>query len=176
MLKCNFNISLFLMQMFQVLSIAAISINWNGKFQKTSAFFMKCLTRCWLELNVSVIMTSQMENCFIVQRTEKLFCEPNGNTNNFVAGALSPSQFPVFTLYAQKICVRASRSRCSRSWIFDRVSSHKLDGFVKKTRNYASREDCMASCMSSVDFPCRQVMPYRIRSYLKQAFSNLYTH
>ena len=66
------------------------------------------------------------------------------------SGALSPSQFPVFTLYAQKICVRASRSRCSRSWIFDRVTGYKLEGFTKKSRQYRSREDCMASCLGTI--------------------------
>jgi len=72
-------------------------------------------------------------------------------------GALSPSQFPVFTLYAQKICVRASRSRCSRSWIFDRVSGFKLEGFTKRSRQYRSREDCMASCLAASTFTCRSI-------------------
>ena len=91
----------------------------------------------------------------------------------FVAGALSPSQFPVFTLYAQKICVRASRSRCSRSWIFDRVSSHKLNGFVKKTRNYASREDCMASCIASSQFTCRLVIISQFIQHFKVSIPGL---
>jgi len=72
-------------------------------------------------------------------------------------GALSPSQFPVFTLYAQKICVRASRSRCSRLWIFDRVSGYKLEGVTKKSRQYRSREDCMASCLAASTFTCRSI-------------------
>ena len=75
----------------------------------------------------------------------------------FFTGALSPSQFPVFTLYAQKICVRASRSRCSRSWIFDRVSGFKLEGFTKRSRQYRSREDCMASCLAASTFTCRSI-------------------
>ena len=73
----------------------------------------------------------------------------------YLSGALSPSQFPVFTLYAQKICVRASRSRCSRSWIFDRVTGYKLEGFTKKSRQYRSREDCMASCLGTTHIFCK---------------------
>lgn len=33
--------------------------------------------------------------------------------HNFFAEALSPSQFPVFTMYATKICIRNAKEECS---------------------------------------------------------------
>lgn len=41
-------------------------------------------------------------------------------------GQLTPSQFPVFTIYVQKNCL-PSASSCSAAWSFDRVMDHQLD-------------------------------------------------
>lgn len=38
---------------------------------------------------------------------------------HFFLGALSSSQFPVFTLYAQKVCLSG---HCDRAWDYERVS------------------------------------------------------
>ncbi|CAB4062086.1 unnamed protein product [Lepeophtheirus salmonis] len=74
--------------------------------------------------------------------------------------ALSQSQFPVFTIYAQKICVRSSRSFCASSptpWVFDIVMNHKLMGPEKLHRITLTREECMGLCISSSKFICRSV-------------------
>ena len=42
------------------------------------------------------------------------------------AGQLTPSQFPVFTIYVQKNCL-PSASVCDAAWSFERVMDHQLD-------------------------------------------------
>ncbi|XP_059099096.1 uncharacterized protein LOC131893159 [Tigriopus californicus] len=71
-------------------------------------------------------------------------------------GSLSRSQFPVFTLFAQKTCVRSARTLCpGRGWIFDRVQDFKMLGFARETRPADTVEDCMAQCLSQITFTCR---------------------
>ncbi|CAN8010559.1 unnamed protein product, partial [Ixodes pacificus] len=46
--------------------------------------------------------------------------------------SLAVSQFPVFTLYAQKICLFGKR-RCRRDWMFERVTGYELRDLARKT-------------------------------------------
>ena len=75
-----------------------------------------------------------------------------------MTGALSSSQFPVFTLYAQKVCLS---SHCDRAWDYERVLDYKLKSgvteIVKKQRKTGSRTSCMELCLSERDFTCRLV-------------------
>lgn len=71
----------------------------------------------------------------------------------FFAGALSKSQFPVFTIYAQKTCLGIKP--CERAWCFDRVQGYKLKGFSKKKQPATSRQDCLELCLGERDFSCR---------------------
>lgn len=68
-------------------------------------------------------------------------------------GALSKSQFPVFTIYAQKTCLGIKP--CERAWCFDRVQGYKLKGFAKKNQTAASRQDCLELCLGEREFSCR---------------------
>ena len=45
-------------------------------------------------------------------------------------GQLTPSQFPVFTIYVQKNCLPSAAS-CDAAWSFDRVMNHQLDTEVR---------------------------------------------
>ena len=45
-------------------------------------------------------------------------------------GQLTPSQFPVFTIYVQKNCLPSAAS-CDAAWSFDRVMNHELDTEVR---------------------------------------------
>ncbi|ODN03182.1 Cuticlin-1 [Orchesella cincta] len=71
-------------------------------------------------------------------------------------GALSSSQFPVFTLYAQKVCLSG---HCDRAWDYERVPDFKLKArgqeLMKKQRKTGSRTACMELCLSERDFVCR---------------------
>lgn len=68
-------------------------------------------------------------------------------------GALTKSQFPVFTIYGQKSCLSAKP--CSRAWYVDRVQNYKLKTEVKRTVSVASRRECFELCLSENEFICR---------------------
>lgn len=68
--------------------------------------------------------------------------------------SLAVSQFPVFTLYAQKICLFGKR-RCRRDWMFERVTGYELRDLARKTARASSREQCMDACLDETEFECR---------------------
>ncbi|XP_037944045.1 uncharacterized protein LOC119676859 [Teleopsis dalmanni] len=68
-------------------------------------------------------------------------------------GALTKSQFPVFTIYAQKTCLGIRP--CARAWSVDRVQGFKLKGLKKKSEEVASRHDCARLCLEENEFTCR---------------------
>ncbi|XP_032585926.1 uncharacterized protein LOC6579715 [Drosophila mojavensis] len=68
-------------------------------------------------------------------------------------GALTKSQFPVFTIYAQKSCLSAKH--CSRAWFVDRVQNYKLKSEVKRSLAVGSRRECSELCLSETEFTCR---------------------
>ncbi|XP_034116447.1 uncharacterized protein LOC117576034 isoform X2 [Drosophila albomicans] len=68
-------------------------------------------------------------------------------------GALTKSQFPVFTIYAQKSCL--SVKPCGRAWYVDRVQNYRLKSEVKRSVSVASRRECFELCLSETDFTCR---------------------
>ncbi|GLH02153.1 Uncharacterized protein GBIM_08192 [Gryllus bimaculatus] len=68
-------------------------------------------------------------------------------------GALTRSQFPVFTIYAQKSCLGVKP--CERAWCFDRVQGYRLKDYSKKSINTGARQECLELCLGERDFPCR---------------------
>ncbi|KAH9366355.1 hypothetical protein HPB48_006193 [Haemaphysalis longicornis] len=68
--------------------------------------------------------------------------------------SLAVSQFPVFTLYAQKICLFGKR-RCGRDWVFERVTGYALRDLARKRLRAISREECMDLCLDETEFACR---------------------
>ncbi|KAH8418049.1 hypothetical protein KR222_010949, partial [Zaprionus bogoriensis] len=68
-------------------------------------------------------------------------------------GALTKSQFPVFTIYAQKSCL--SVKPCGRAWYVDRVQNYKLKSEVKRSISVNSRRECFELCLSETEFTCR---------------------
>ena len=70
--------------------------------------------------------------------------------------SLATSQFPVFTLYASKMCVRGAGSAggggalCGgREWSFDRVAGNRAvaPGYARAREKAASRERCLEMCL-----------------------------
>ncbi|XP_073953033.1 uncharacterized protein [Choristoneura fumiferana] len=70
-------------------------------------------------------------------------------------GALTKSQFPVFTIYAQKSCLGVRP--CERAWCFDRVRGYHLKGRGKRTHTVGSRQMCLDLCLGENEFVCRFV-------------------
>ncbi|CAH2040521.1 unnamed protein product, partial [Iphiclides podalirius] len=70
-------------------------------------------------------------------------------------GALTKSQFPVFTIYAQKSCLGVRP--CERAWCFDRVRGYHLKGRGKRTHTVGSRQMCLDLCLGENEFVCSHV-------------------
>lgn len=73
----------------------------------------------------------------------------------FSAGALIKSQFPVFTIYAQKTCLK--RQYCDRPWTIDRVQGYGLKNHIKRSATAETRQECYEMCFNESDFLCRWV-------------------
>ncbi|XP_055849060.1 uncharacterized protein LOC129914045 [Episyrphus balteatus] len=74
-------------------------------------------------------------------------------------GALTKSQFPVFTIYAQKTCLGVRP--CARAWCVDRVQGYKLKGQSKRSMTVNSRRDCLELCLGETEFTCRSANYHR---------------
>lgn len=94
--------------------------------------FLRCKFEIW----------SFCKNCII---SYVIFC--------FLLGALTKSQFPVFTIYAQKACLGVRP--CARAWCVDRVQNYKLNKHAKRSVSVTSRRDCFELCLGETEFTCR---------------------
>uniref|UniRef100_A0A914Y9F7 PAN domain protein n=1 Tax=Panagrolaimus superbus TaxID=310955 RepID=A0A914Y9F7_9BILA len=78
---------------------------------------------------------------------------PNPSANNF---------------YYEKTCLPgvSSHEACTyRSFSFERMRKTALEGFVKKSVQVGSREECLSSCLKEKEFICRSVN-YNYDNYL----------
>lgn len=73
-------------------------------------------------------------------------------------GSLIKSQFPVFTIYAQKSCLKMRP--CERAWCIDRVQGYALKDHIKRSATAMSRQDCYEMCFGETDFLCRSANWY----------------
>ncbi|KAI2800949.1 hypothetical protein BLOT_013474 [Blomia tropicalis] len=70
--------------------------------------------------------------------------------------ALTPSQFPVFTIYAHKVCLTGLNATCDQSgWSFERVRGYELREHERRMVNVKSRIECMQACVDERRFVCR---------------------
>ncbi|KAJ6637402.1 hypothetical protein Bhyg_10132, partial [Pseudolycoriella hygida] len=86
-------------------------------------------------------------------------CVLFSSNSDKLPGALTKSQFPVFTIYAQKSCL--GLRPCSRAWCIDRVQGYKLSGFTKRSAAATSRRDCLEMCLGENEFTCRSANYYK---------------
>ncbi|XP_066251225.1 uncharacterized protein [Euwallacea similis] len=80
-------------------------------------------------------------------------CVLFGSNADVLPGALTKSQFPVFTIYAQKSCLGVKP--CERAWCIDRIQNHRLTGYVKSHQIVGSRQECLELCLGETEFACR---------------------
>nr|XP_027196498.1 uncharacterized protein LOC113790984 [Dermatophagoides pteronyssinus] len=74
--------------------------------------------------------------------------------------ALTPSQFPVFTIYAQKICLKDLQKICTNNhngWAFERVAGFELREHEKRLVQSPTSQDCMQACVWEQKFQCRSI-------------------
>lgn len=90
---------------------------------------------------------------------------PDPESPTLDSGVLKPSQFPVFTIYAQKVCLsEEARSKCpGRIWTFERVLGYELRKFSKKVTSAESRLKCSEDCLLEKEFDCRS-FNYNVRT------------
>ncbi|XP_053689043.1 uncharacterized protein LOC128738156 [Sabethes cyaneus] len=86
-------------------------------------------------------------------------CVLFSSNSDKLPGALTKSQFPVFTIYAQKSCLKLRP--CERAWCIDRVQGYKLNGHVKRTSQVLNRRDCLEMCLGENEFTCRSANFYQ---------------
>ncbi|XP_055529344.1 uncharacterized protein LOC129721151 [Wyeomyia smithii] len=86
-------------------------------------------------------------------------CVLFSSNSDKLPGALTKSQFPVFTIYAQKSCLKLRP--CERAWCIDRVQGYKLNGHVKRTAQVLNRRDCLEMCLGENEFTCRSANFYQ---------------
>ena len=72
----------------------------------------------------------------------------------YIPGGLTASQFPVFTLYTQKVCLKKAPT-CERAWTFEKVEGFAMDKYAKKRGRVSSRQNCEMLCLTETEFPCR---------------------
>jgi len=71
------------------------------------------------------------------------------------SGELTPSQYPVFTIYLQKTCL-ASAADCKAAWSYERVMDHALDVEpMQIVQEATNRQDCMEACLAQPQ--CRAI-------------------
>jgi len=69
---------------------------------------------------------------------------------------LTRSQFPVYTIYAQKICLAKAGELCAqRSWSYEVVPAFQMSAYVKERKQAATRRACMEFCLNEKTFQCR---------------------
>lgn len=74
------------------------------------------------------------------------------------SGSLSVSQFPVFTLYSQKVCqpTGARSTGCSSPWSYETVPDMALETrHITETAPAQSRQECATMCQQHQRFTCR---------------------
>ena len=108
-----------------------------------------------LQLTECISKCASNDACRAVNFETGLCVLFSSSANERPAG-LTPSQFPVFTIYAQKVCLSSdARSRCDRLWTFERVVGYELRKYSKRRLVAPTRTDCMDSCLLESEFSCR---------------------
>lgn len=70
--------------------------------------------------------------------------------------ALTVSQFPVYTIYAQKVCLVGAGELCAqRSWAYEMVPDYQMTAYVRKRIAAPTRVQCMQLCLNETEFQCR---------------------
>ncbi|KAM8704693.1 hypothetical protein ACLKA7_009194 [Drosophila subpalustris] len=97
------------------------------------------------------------ESCSAVNYETGL-CVMFRSTADQLPGSLSRSQYPVFTIYAQKSCFGVRP--CSKAWCIDRVQGYRLPEHAKTSQSVATRRDCIELCLGETEFTCRSANFY----------------
>ena len=82
------------------------------------------------------------------------------------AESLTRSQFPVYTIYAQKICLSKAGELCAgRPWAYELVPAFQMSSFVREKKRAATRRACMELCLNERTFQCRLISSFFLIVY-----------
>ncbi|KAH8310868.1 hypothetical protein KR044_003312, partial [Drosophila immigrans] len=112
----------------------------------------------------TLMLTDCLESCQNNETCQSInyetgLCVLFSSNADILPGALTKSQFPVFTIYAQKTCLGVRP--CARAWCIDRVQNYKLEGHAKRVHTVSTRRDCLELCLGETEFTCRSANFYR---------------
>ncbi|KAI1289639.1 hypothetical protein HDE_09128 [Halotydeus destructor] len=109
----------------------------------------------------SLQLTDCLDKCQADERCQSVnfetgLCVLFNSSASGSGSGLKPSQFPVFTIYAQKVCLSVeAKTRCPRPWAFERVLGHELRDQSRKQVVLEDRLQCMDACLLETTFNCR---------------------
>ncbi|XP_053952960.1 uncharacterized protein LOC128859866 [Anastrepha ludens] len=133
-------------------------------FEIITGYVLSAPTKLLDTLPGILMLTDCLEACQVNESCSAVnyetgLCVLFKTTADVLPGSLSRSQFPVFTIYAQKSCLGVRP--CSKAWCIDRVQGYRLVEHVKSSQTVYSRRDCLELCLGETEFTCRSANFYR---------------
>ncbi|EDV94706.1 GH18127 [Drosophila grimshawi] len=127
-------------------------------FEIITGYVFSAPGRVMESLPGTLMLTDCLESCqnnetCLSINYETGLCVLFSSNADILSGALTKSQFPVFTIYAQKTCLGVRP--CARAWCIDRVQNYRLEGHAKRIMSVTSRRDCLELCLGENEFICR---------------------
>jgi len=108
-----------------------------------------------LELSDCLYLCLNLPTCKAINYETGLCVAFNSSSVDYPA-ALSVSEFPVFTMYAEKICLPTiSSTPCNKAWAVEMVPDAELEGFEEKRVTVRDVAECRTRCRDQELFLCR---------------------
>ncbi|BFF92054.1 uncharacterized protein DMAD_10195 [Drosophila madeirensis] len=132
-------------------------------FELITGFVLSAPSRQLETLPGTLMLTDCLEACQANESCSSVnyetgLCVMFRSTADQLPGSLSRSQYPVFTVYAQKSCFGVRP--CSKAWCIDRVQGYRLPERAKASQSVATRRDCIELCLGETEFTCRSANYY----------------
>ncbi|SPP81127.1 Hypothetical predicted protein [Drosophila guanche] len=132
-------------------------------FELITGFVLSAPSRQLETLPGTLMLTDCLEACQANESCSSVnyetgLCVMFRSTADQLPGSLSRSQYPVFTVNAQKSCFGVRP--CSKAWCIDRVQGYRLPERAKASQSVATRRDCIELCLGETEFTCRSANYY----------------
>ncbi|EDW27965.1 GL27254 [Drosophila persimilis] len=132
-------------------------------FELITGYVLSAPSRQLETLPGTLMLTDCLEACQANESCSSVnyetgLCVMFRSTADQLPGSLSRSQYPVFTVYAQKSCFGVRP--CSKAWCIDRVQGYRLPERAKASQSVATRRDCIELCLGETEFTCRSANYY----------------
>jgi len=113
-----------------------------------------------LELSDCLFMCLNLVSCLAINYETGLCVAFNSSATQH-PDSLAVSEFPVFTMYAEKICLpTTSTTPCNTAWAFEMVPDAELEGFEESVVSVRDVGECRTRCRDQQTFLCRSANFY----------------